>query len=310
MSGSRPPAAGGARPFVTVVVPTYNRPVALRACLQALAAQDYPADRYEVVVVDDGSAAAHAAANCEVAAGCRARLVQQPNGGPASARNHGIRVAGGEYVAFTDDDCMPSRGWLGALTAAATPTRACGGRTVNVVAGNVCADATQLLIDYLYDYFRERDGAFFTSNNLLLPRRSLLELGGFDATMPYAGAEDRELCGRWLRGGGRLEFVADAVVHHAHALSVAGFWRQHFTYGKGAWVYRVRRARWTTGPVRIEPFAFYRDLLRYPWSRGRGWRSSALLLLSQVANASGYFYARVAEPPGRGSAPAAEPAPD
>ncbi len=281
-------------PFVSVVVPTFNRPVALRACLEALARQDYPADRYEVVVVDDGSVAANADANRAIADAYRVQLLRQANRGPASARNHGVAVASGEYVAFTDDDCMPTREWLSRLADAATPTSAHGGRTVNTLTSDVCADATQLLIDYLYDYYRERDGMFFTSNNLLMSRRQLLEVGGFDETMPHAGAEDREICGRWLQRGLRLDFVADAVVHHSHALTLAEFWRQHFTYGRGAWTYRVRRARWTTTPVRLEPFAFYRDLLMYPWSRARSWRSSALLLLSQVANASGYFYARAA----------------
>lgn len=281
-------------PFVTVVVPTFNRPAALRACLAALARQDHPADAFEVVVVDDGSTAAHAEANQAIAEAYRVRLLRQPNRGPAAARNHGVTIAHGEYIAFTDDDCMPTPGWLSHLCDGATPTSARGGRTLNTLTSDVRADATQLLIDYLYDYYRERDGAFFTSNNLLMARRQLLELGGFDETMRHAGAEDRELCGRWLQRGWRLDFVADAVVDHAHALTLADFWRQHFTYGRGARAYHVRRAQWTARPVRLEPLRFYRDLLRYPWSRARGWRSSALLLLSQIANASGYFYARAA----------------
>jgi glycosyltransferase involved in cell wall biosynthesis len=297
-------------PFVSVVVPTFNRAEALRACLGALADQDYPADRYEVVVVDDGSIPAEAHANRAIADASRVRLVQQSNRGPAAARNHGVRVANGEYVAFTDDDCLPTRSWLSRLSADATPTSARGGRTVNTVANDPCADATQLLIDYLYDYYRERDGAFFTSNNLLMERRHLLELGGFDESMPYAGAEDREVCGRWRQRGWHLELVADAVVHHAHALTLGGFWRQHFTYGRGAWAYRNRRATWTAEPVRLEPFAFYRGLLTYPRSRARGWRSSALLLVSQIANASGYFYARASASPDRPLAPPAAPLPE
>jgi GT2 family glycosyltransferase len=175
--------------------------------------------------------------------------------------------------------------------AAAAPETALGGHTVNVVPDNACADATQLLIDYLYEYYADRDGAFFTSNNLMLPRVELLALGGFDESMPFAGAEDREICARWCDRGGRLRHVAAAIVHHGHALTLRGFWRQHFTYGRGAWAYRESRAAWTERPVRLEPFAFYRNLVSYPWRQRRGWRASGLLVMSQVANAAGFFYA-------------------
>ncbi len=279
-------------PFISVVVPTFNRAPALRACLEALVRQEYPGDLYEVVVVDDGSLPAHADANAEAAAAHGAQLVRQTNRGPAAARNHGARVARGDYVAFTDDDCMPAPSWLAQLARAIAPGRVLGGRTLNVVENNACADATQILIDYLYQYYEHRDGAFFASNNLMMPRPELLAMGGFDETIPHAGAEDREICGRWRHRGWQLQYVRDAVVHHAHVLTLASFWRQHFTYGRGAWQYRVRRAVWTDRPVRLEPLAFYRDLLAYPWSRERGWRTASLLFVAQVANAVGYFHAR------------------
>ena len=279
-------------PSVSVVVSTFNRSALLRACLAGLARQDHPAERYEVVVVDDGSDSEHARVNAALADAPGIRLLRQANRGPAAARNRGVDAARGEYIAFTDDDCVPTPSWLGRLAAGATATTARGGRTVNAVADDPFADATQLLVDYLYEYYRERDGRFFTSNNLLMPRAQLLDLGGFDESMRHAGGEDRELCGRWLARGWALEFVEDAVVQHAHALTLTRFWRQHFAYGRGAWTYRVRRRRWTTRPVRLEPFAFYRDLVLYPRRQARGWRSSVLLLLAQVANASGYFYAR------------------
>ena len=97
--------------FVSVVVPTFNRPAALASCLDALARQDYPADRYEMIVVDDGSAPTEAAAIAETATRHRVRLVRQENRGPAAARNAGVREAHGAYIAFTDDDCMPAPGW-------------------------------------------------------------------------------------------------------------------------------------------------------------------------------------------------------
>jgi GT2 family glycosyltransferase len=291
-----PPGAGrairGAReaPFITVVVPTFNRPKALAQCLAALAAQDHPRARYELVVVDDGSAPGHADAVRRVVEAHGGRLLRQENRGPAAARNHGARTAEGEFVAFIDDDCVPDRTWLSRLARACVAERptALGGRTVCGLAGDACADATQLLVDYLSRYYAGTPAAFFTSNNLLLPRRELLAIGGFDETMRLVGGEDRELCARWTHRGFGLAAVEDAVVHHRHALTLGAFWRQHFDYGRGSWRYHLRRARRTGARLRLAPPTFYRGLLGYPLRRARGLKSVALIALAQVATASGF----------------------
>jgi glycosyltransferase involved in cell wall biosynthesis len=101
------------RPQVSVVVPAYNAADTLSLCLSALARQDFPAEDYEVVVVDDGSTDATA----DVARRSGVRVFSQPNAGPAAARNHGAQEARGEFLLFTDADCAPVPGWVRALTA-------------------------------------------------------------------------------------------------------------------------------------------------------------------------------------------------
>lgn len=93
----------------SIVIPTYNRKDLLRRCLAATTNQDYP--DYEVIVVDDGST--------DGTGGMAQRefpqvryLRQETNRGPAATRNWGIREATGEIIAFTDDDCVPTRDWL------------------------------------------------------------------------------------------------------------------------------------------------------------------------------------------------------
>ena len=82
-------------PSCSVVVPTYERPDALRGCLESLTALDYPRERYEVVVVDDGGRAPLEEVVAPARERMRVELVSQPRGGPAAARNAGVARAGG-----------------------------------------------------------------------------------------------------------------------------------------------------------------------------------------------------------------------
>jgi glycosyltransferase involved in cell wall biosynthesis len=99
----------------SIVVPTRNRAVLLERCLLALGELEYPRDEYEVLVVDDGSEPGMEGVVARFAGALRVRCLRAEGGGPAAARNMALRVAEGEYVAFTDDDCRPDAGWLRAF---------------------------------------------------------------------------------------------------------------------------------------------------------------------------------------------------
>jgi GT2 family glycosyltransferase len=90
--------------------------------------------------------------------------------------------------------------------------------------------------------------------------------GGFDET--FTTSEDREVCDRWLARGLRLVYAPDAVVHHAHALTLRSLWRQHFGYGRGARRFHLARAARGAGGFRPEG-SFYLKLLRASLSRSR-----------------------------------------
>ena len=278
---------------ITVVVPTHGRPGAAARVVRALDAQQLPdGEQFDVIVVDDGSPVA-VEIDFEVRTAASVRVLRQERQGPAAARNAGTEAAHGALVAFIDDDCEPAPGWLAALLKAARQFPECGlgGTVVNRLRSNPFAETSQLIVAFLCDYYRDdRTGRFFTSNNLAFPRQLLRQRGGFDATYTRAAGEDRELCDRWAGLGGRLVAVPEAVVHHAHPLTLRRFLRQHFEYGRGAWGYRRARAARAGAPVRVEPWRFYRDLLRYPM-RSHGWRGGhlvALVALAQVANAAGF----------------------
>lgn len=294
MSGAGQPTAD--LPEVSVVVPSYRRPDRLRACLAALAGQDYPGDRFEVVVVDDGSPEPLATLTPEFADRLRLGIHRQANAGPAAARNVGARLASGQLLAFTDDDCEPEPGWVRALAEAhlAAPEAMIGGPIVNALPDQHCAEASQLLVSFLYEWFA--DGAasqFFASNNLALPRDAFLAMDGFDTSFPRPGGEDRELCERWRRNGRALVAAPRAVVRHSHGMSLRAFCRQHWNYGRGAYDVHRRRVDAGEGRVRVEPARFYLELVTYPFGRAPARRAiplAGLMGVSQLANAAGFAW--------------------
>ncbi|HVF49944.1 MAG TPA: glycosyltransferase family 2 protein, partial [Pyrinomonadaceae bacterium] len=130
-------------------------------------------------------------------------------------------------------------------------------------------------------------------------------MNGFDER--FRTSEDREFCDRWLARGARLAYAPDALVRHAHPLTLRTLWRQHFDYGRGA--RRVHRAREARGHGRFKPdLAFYLKLLREPLMRAQklsrapespraqtapaAAKMLALLLWSQLANTAGFFSER------------------
>jgi GT2 family glycosyltransferase len=272
------------------------RPERLAACIAGLGRLDYPRERLEVVVVDDGSEHEQ---RVQVPEGLRLRLIRQEHAGPAAARNLGAAHAEGDHLAFLDDDCVPHPGWLTAFADrfAVRPEAVLGGCTVNGLPDNTFSTASQLLVSYLYAYYargRSAHPPFFASNNLALAAASFQELGGFSTRFRLAAGEDRDLCARALAAGLRLEYVPDAIITHAHALGPRSFFRQHFAYGRGAFTFHRDRSDGGRGVApRPEPARFYLGLVSYPFAVAAPQRSRlglvALLALSQAATAAGFL---------------------
>jgi GT2 family glycosyltransferase len=276
-----------------VVVPTYSRPGHIRACASALRALDYPAERLEILIVDDGSPTPVSILPGGPGAP-GVRVIRQANAGPARARNRGSAEASGSILAFTDDDCRPDPGWLRALVPVVTrePEVLAGGLTVNGLEGNLMAEASQVLVDYLYEAFADARElqAFFTSNNVAVSTAAYRDLGGFDETFRFNAGEDRELGERWARESGPLRFVPQARVLHYHDMGLWGFLRQHHRYGRGgAHLARLRRERGAPPPS-LESPPFYGRMLTFPLrDQGllRGMALAALMGASQAATLTG-----------------------
>jgi glycosyltransferase involved in cell wall biosynthesis len=286
-------------PDFSVVIPTYRRPDRLRSCLEGLSRLNYPRHRFEIIVVDDGSPERPDAVMSQWRDHLDLTLLWQVNAGPAAARNHGAERAGSTWIAFIDDDCVPHPDWLQSLRTAfdAAPDHLIGGHTINALPQNPFSSASQALVDYLCLYFDGRGGRtrLFTSNNMAVRADHFHASGGFDTRFPRAAGEDREFCDRWIAQRRGTTLARDAIVMHAHSLTLQTFWRQHLDYGRGAASFRRARAARRGEAVRIEPFSFYLGLLKFPFKEGvtvQALRTAMLFLLSQVANAIGFLSSR------------------
>lgn len=286
------------RPTFSIIIPTFRRPRQLTDCLTAVAALDYAPDGFEVIVVDDGSPEPLS----DVVRPFRDRLnltfLHKVNGGPGSARNEGAAVARGQFLAFTDDDCRPTADWLRQLEACflKDASRLIGGRVINLLTHNPYSVTSQLIVETAYAYYNRdpQDARFFASNNMAVSADLFRVIGGFDVNFRIA-SEDREFCNRWLLSDHKMTYAPDAVVLHAHWLTLRSFCRLHFNYGRGARrFHRVRVLREPGHPRQELKFhAHFLRFLRVPLSqlpRKRAAAVCALLVLWELANAAGFLY--------------------
>lgn len=290
-------------PDASIIVATYNRPDAIRSLLESIQKLDWPTDRLEVVVVDDGSSNPIEPALKSCASQLKLVVHRQENSGPAVARNTALSLATGKFVALLDDDCRPEPTWLRRLldVLESHPDAMVGGHTVNGLPGNIYSTVSQMIVDRVYAAHNAdpMHAGFFTSSNLAVRRELLLSLGGFDPAYRYAGGEDRGLCDHWRNAGGVMIFEPRARIHHFHELTFQRFLRQHFNYGRGAIYYHFTRqtksreeAR-TAREIVLNWNAWSAELAAQA-ERHNKMAMVALLVCWQFANALGYFWEMMA----------------
>jgi len=276
-------------PFLSVIVPTRNRNRQLGECLGSLAEQDYPRPLWEVIVVFDGEDFQPDPELSATAGRMPLTVVTQPHAGCGIARNTGASRARGCFLVFTDDDCRFPPDWLSryAQAFALDPESLIAGRSVNALRANPYSQTTQDIVDYLQS---RAGGPLAIGNNFAAPAEGFHDLGGFHQRYYRTAAEDRDFSARWVSAGRRIVEAPGIFVYHAHALGLRSFLRQHYSYGRGAYVLHRTPAPSGPGPGR-QPAGFYLSLLLWPFSPHRGSRSACLwpfILASQCAQVAGY----------------------
>jgi GT2 family glycosyltransferase len=213
-----------------VVIATYNRHASLNRCLEALCLQTEP--DFGVILVDDGSdPPVSRTIEAPTLAALRPRIVTTPgNGGPARARNLGVRASEAEIVAFIDDDVVACPEWMERHLAA----HDAGGES-GIVIGPLRApadwrptawnlwEARTLEVEYrrMLQHVYEPTWRQFFTGNASLRRETLLAAGGFNET--FTRAEDIELAYRMHRLGARFLFEPSAIGWHYAERTIASW---------------------------------------------------------------------------------------
>ena len=230
-------------PFLSVIIPTFNRKDSLQKTLDGLARQTYPLSQFEVIVVSDGSTdGTEALLEQCTGAPYALRPVYQANGGPARARNNGIKNASGEVVVFLDDDVEPAPDFLAVHAAHhVSEDRA-------VVIAPMLPDPDlawwepawiaweHAMLEKQYSAWRTGEWVgcgphHFYSGNASVRREHLIAVGGFDEQFPRQ--EDVELAVRLEKERGvYFVYAPDAKGIHRPQRRFESWLAVPFAYGR------------------------------------------------------------------------------
>ena len=219
-------------PLISVIIPTYNRAPLLRRTLAEYRRQTYRADRFELIVVSDGSTDdTDAVVDAAVAdLPYQLKFATVPHAGPAAARNRGIELARGEHILFTGDDIFPDPRLLEqhALASANNPSAG--------ILGFIEWSTDLEVTDFMrfvapagpqFDYTDIKDPlncghAKFYGANISIPA-GWAHQERFDETISSATVEDHEYGYRLEKRGLRIVYNPLAVGFHYHPMTHASF---------------------------------------------------------------------------------------
>ena len=206
---------------ISVIIPTFNRARILPGVIEALAAQEFPPDELEVIVVDDGSS--DGTREYLASLGGAVRAFTQDHGGASRARNLGAEHARGAVLAFTDDDCRPEPDWLRVIASSMERRRfaaALLGRTWSPLPAGT----------FVHSVFKDSEPV--VTCNFAVAREAFFRVGGFDPHF-VVYFEDEDLGLRLKKAGTPIVYEAAMRVEHpSRYMSFGGYLRQrsYFQY--------------------------------------------------------------------------------
>lgn len=225
-----------AEPLISIIVPAFNAEKTVKKCIESLLGIDYP--KYDILVVDDGSTDRTKQMLFEFRS--RARVIESQHIGPSKCRNIAAFQAQGEFLAFTDADCVVDKNWLKELLKGfvAKNVVAVGGSQESPADETAFGKNVQAFFEltgFLGGYIKSkannsiRKVSHNPSCNVMYRKEDFLEIGGFDESL--WPCEDVDLDYRLKKKGYAFMFNPVAKVYHYRPQSLAALSRMMFRYG-------------------------------------------------------------------------------
>lgn len=229
-------------PTFSIIIPIYNRSEDLEALLDSLTRQTYPEDKFELIVVDDGSTEdiKKVVDTFLPKANFSIRYIHQKNQGPGIARNTGMDQAKNDVIVFIDSDCIIPAHYLSEVADAFTEIGmdAYGGPDTAMDAFSAWDKAVNYVMTSFFTTGGIRGAKGRTlarfyprSFNMGLKKELYNKIGGFGSIFQYG--EDIEFSHRILNATSKVAFLPDAYVFHKRRSGIKAFAKQIYKMGKG-----------------------------------------------------------------------------
>lgn len=194
-------------PRISVVIPVYNAERSIGKCIESIENQDYPRERIEVIVVDDGSKDKSG----DIAREHGVKVLRQENSGPGVARNRGLDEASAEIIAFFDADDVAATSWLKEAISLLNGEKIAGVGCSYYLLNreNNFAKISAMQGPFRRSCCTERTD-YVDTCGCLYKKSILKEVGGFDPRMRHG--EDMELSGRVMNKGYSFHFINKPLI--------------------------------------------------------------------------------------------------
>ena len=210
----------------SIIIPAYNEEQNLSRCLQSIADLDYPKERYQVIVVDNGSTDR----TQDIARSLHAKLLVDADLNVAGLRNLGVRNSDGDVLAFVDADCTVESFWLrNAAIYAADQKVAAWGAPAAPPGNATWVQRTWFLVRKKEEPVQQVD--WLETMNLFVRKNQFIEVGGFNEALDTC--EDVDFCYRIKQYGTIVSDSAIEAIHYGEAATLGEFVRKEIWRGRG-----------------------------------------------------------------------------
>lgn len=254
---------GGGYPLVSVIIPVKNRSEDIRNCLRSLQSLDYPVDRCEVIVIDDGSTDD----TTKVIDSFQVKSVYlRQTQGASACRNRGVKEARGELIAFIDSDCQIDPNWLKELVSYFQNEQ------VGIVGGYVASSHTESILGRYESVssplnmgprsfmgMNDSSTLYVPTCNLIVRKKAFIDVGGFAEELKVG--EDVDLCWRLRKHDWLLLYVPQGKVMHSDRSSPLRMLKRRYDYGTSEAILSLRHRDKKKNLSFVLPYAVFYGLV-------------------------------------------------